>query len=145
MTQAEAQRVDKILNDLVTSINTDIAPIIQPNRLEGGYFGVPRMVLCCIDFLGLLLEGWSGKMKKNGNIDDFANSDKARKYIQKVLSQVDNFYGKNGDLFYEMYRHGTVHLYHPKNCLLKNIQTRPLNGWSTKGKGRIGIIMKEGL
>lgn len=133
MNEAQAQRIDRILSDLVTSINTDISPIIQPNRPEGGYFGVPRMVLCCIDFLGLLLVGWSGKKKKNGNIDDFATSQKAKEYIKKVLGHVDNLYQKNGDLFYDMYRHGTVHLYHPKKLASKKYPIRTIEWLVYKG------------
>lgn len=92
MTNEQARRIDRIINDLVTSINTDVSPIIQPTRPEGGYFGVPRMVFCYIDFLGLLFSGWSGKKKKNGDKDDFATPQKAKTYIKKVLSQVDENY-----------------------------------------------------
>lgn len=113
----EAARINRIINDLATAITTDIAPIIQPGKQEGGYFGVPRTVLCYTDVLGLLYSGWSGKKDKNGNKVDFATPQKAKAYIKNILSQVDELYGENGDLLYDMYRHGTVHLHSPKKMV----------------------------
>ncbi len=134
MTSEESRRIDRIINDLVTSINADVSPIIQPTKSEGGYFGVPRMVLCYIDFLGLLLSGWSGrKNKKTGNKEDFATSKKAKTYIKKVLSQVDELYGENGDLFYDMYRHGTVHIYSPKKMASRTEQNKTIEWLIYKG------------
>ncbi len=117
MRSEEASRINRIINDLATAINTDISPIIQPGKPEGGYFGVPRTVLCYTDVLGLLYSGWSGRTNKDANKVDFATPQKAKIYIKKVLSQVDELYGKNGDLLYDMYRHGTVHLHSPKKMV----------------------------
>ena len=64
MKTEELRRIDRIINDLAKSVTTDVVPIIQPNNPEGGYYGVPRMVLCYIDILGLLFSGWNGKKKK---------------------------------------------------------------------------------
>ncbi len=128
MTKEEARRIERIINDLATSINTDISPIIKPGIPEGGYFGVPRMVLCYVDFLGLLYIGWSGKKKKNGDKDDFATPQKAKMFIKRVLSQIDELYGKHGDLFYDMYRHGTVHIYSPKK-MVSRIESNKTIEW----------------
>lgn len=133
MTKIHAQRVDRAINNLISSVNTDIQPIIQPNRPEGGYFGVPRMVLCYIDFLGLLFAGWSGKKKKNGNRDDFATPHKAKDFIKKVLSQVDELYRVNGDLLYDMYRHGTVHIYSPQKLSSKEFPNKTIEWLVYKG------------
>lgn len=117
MKNEEAKRIDRILNDLKTSIETDVYPVLQPNRPEGGYFGVTRTLLCYVDVLGLLLKGWNGKLKKNEDKDDFATPQKAKAYIKKILSEVDELYELNGDLLYDMYRHGTVHIYSPKKLV----------------------------
>ena len=114
MTSEQSQRINRIFHDLTDSATHDIAPIIQPTNPEGGYFGVPRMVFCYVDFLGLLYSGWSGKKKQNGDKDNFATPKKAKKFIKEVLSQVDGLYGEHGNLLYDMYRHGTVHIYSPK-------------------------------
>lgn len=134
MTTLQAQRLSRIFNDIVTSVNNDISPIIQPNRPEGGYFGVPRMVLCYIDFLGLLLEGWNGKKNKYGDKQDFATPKKAKDYIKKVLSLIDEPYGIWGDLFYDMYRHGTVHIYSPKKLVSRTDPDKTIEWLIYKGE-----------
>lgn len=130
----DLRRVDKVINDLGKSVTTDIAPIIQPTNPEGGYHGVPRMVLCYIDILGLLFSGWSGKKKKNGDKDDFATSPKAKSFIKNVLSKIDNLYQENGDLMYEMYRHGTVHLYAPKKLVSRKYPKKSVEWLIFKGE-----------
>jgi len=133
MKNEEVERVNRILNDLKTSIETDVYPVLQPNRPEGGYFGVTRTLLCYVDILGLLLEGWSGKLKKNGDKDDFATPKKAKVYIKKVLSEVDELYELNGDLLYDMYRHGTVHIYSPKKLVSRQYPKKTVEWLIYKG------------
>lgn len=133
MTNEEARRIDRIINDLVTAINTDISPIIQPGKPEGGYFGVPRTVLCYVDVLGLLYSGWNGKKNKHGDKVDFATPEKAKAFIKKVLSQIDGLYEKNGDLLYDMYRHGTVHLHSPKKMVSRTDPSKSIEWLIYKG------------
>lgn len=99
--------------DLKQSIKNDIRPIIQPDREEGGYFGVARLVLSYIDFLGALYCGYERETDSKGP-RKIAQSSKAIRFIKDVLCSVDSLYGRNADLLYNMYRHGTVHLYEPK-------------------------------
>lgn len=94
--------------DLDTSIQNDVYPVLQADKREGGYFAVPRLVLCYIDFLGALYCGFSGT-----NVNKIATTAKAKKFIRDVMSRVDPAYGTHGDLLVEVYRHGTVHLYSP--------------------------------
>lgn len=134
MTDSESRRIDRIINDLVVSINTDIYPIIQPNRPGGGYFGVPRMVFCYIDTLGLLFAGWNGKKDKSRNKKiDFATTKKAKDFIREVFAQIDELYRINGDLLYDMYRHGTVHIYSPKKLASKEFPDRTIEWLIYKG------------
>lgn len=133
MTGSQARRADRIINDLVVSIKTDVYPIIQPTTPEGGYFGVPRMVFCYINFLGLLFVGWNGNKDKHGNKKDFATTEQAKQFIRKVLSQVDELYGINGDLLYDMYRHGTVHIYSPQKLKSREFPNRTIEWLVYKG------------
>lgn len=133
MTREEAARINRIINDLATAITNDIAPIIQPDRPEGGYFGVPRSVLCYTDVLGLLYCGWSSKKDRHDNKIDFATPAKAKTFIKEVLSQVDKLYGENGDLLYDMYRHGTVHLHSPKKMKSKTEPNKTIEWLLYKG------------
>lgn len=109
---------DRVINDLAVSANTDIVPIIQPSRPAGGYFGVPRMVFCYVNFLGLLYSGWRGEKYKRGTKKgekrDFGTSGQAKKYIKEVMGKVDKLYKRHAGLLYDVYRHGTVHIYSPK-------------------------------
>lgn len=106
---------NRVINDLVTSLNTDVAPIINPSRPEGGYFGVPRSVFCYINFLGLLYAGWDGsKDQRSGEKKNFGSSNQAKNFIKEVLGKINKHYETNGELLYDVYRHGTVHIYSPK-------------------------------
>lgn len=130
----DSRRIDRIFNDLGKSVTTDIAPIIQPGNPEGGYYGVPRAVLCYVDVLGLLFSGWAGERKENGDKKDFATSPKAKLFIKNVLSQIDYLYELNGDLMYDMYRHGTVHLYAPKKLISRKYPKMSIEWLIYKGE-----------
>jgi hypothetical protein len=117
MTVDEAK--EYLRDNLKSSITNDIYPIIQPDREEGGYFGVSRLVLCYVDFLGALYGGYQGERHRPNKrfprgSKKIATSDKALKFIRTILGSIDSHYQHNADLLYEMHRHGTVHLYAPK-------------------------------
>lgn len=99
--------------DLDVSIQNDVYPVLQADKPEGGYFAVPRLVLCYVDYLGALYCGFSPGTNK------IATTCKANKYIHDIMARVDPAYGENGHLLVEVYRHGTVHLYSP-SCLKRN-------------------------
>ncbi|HEX5369219.1 MAG TPA: hypothetical protein VFY10_07375, partial [Dehalococcoidia bacterium] len=60
-------------------------------------------VLCYVDHLGAFL---SGRNTSKGMSSD------GKTFIDRYMRQVDQGYA-NGDLLYEMYRHGTVHNFEP--------------------------------
>lgn len=130
------------LDDLKRSVETDIKPIININNPEGGYFGVTRSVLSYIDFLGALYCGYDGSVDKSGR-RKIASTYKATTFIKEVLGQVYEPYRLYGELMYEMYRHGTVHLYRPHT--LKNPKGEILE-WLTYKDGdseRKGFLKYE--
>jgi hypothetical protein len=110
MTLQEAEEFLK--GDLKQSIKNDIHPILQLDKEEGGYFGVPRSVLCYVDFLATLYVGRGGE---------------AVHFLKDVMASVDPLYAVNGELLYRMYRHGTVHRYQPNE--LKQQQTGKTLSW----------------
>lgn len=125
---------NRVINDLVVSLNTDVAPIINPSKPEGGYFGIPRSVFCYINFLGLLFGGWNGnKDKRSGEKMNFGSSSQAKRYIKEVLGKIDKNYVINGDLLYDVYRHGTVHIYSPKKMIANNDNDKTIEWLIYKG------------
>jgi hypothetical protein len=127
--------------DLKKSIVNDVKPVIQPEQMEGGYFGVTRLVLCYIDYLGALYEGYHGETDRKGR-KVIAKSKYAMNFIKNVLGKIDPLYEKYGDLLYEMYRHGAVHLYQPKT--FTNIQTKETLNWVTYKGSRIAYTKDYG-
>lgn len=92
----------------------EIAPILHIGQDQGGYFGPSRQILCFIDFLSALYDGYAGKGK-------ISTSDKAINFIKDLMGEkIDPYYKVNGELLYKMYRHGLVHLYQPKSFKQKN-------------------------
>jgi hypothetical protein len=138
MTLEEAKEF--LQGDLKRSIENDIRPILQPEKEEGGYFGVPRSVLCYVDFLGALYCGYQGEKFRNGK-KRIAISWKACRFIREILGSVDSLYEDNGDLLYEMYRHGTVHLFSPNE--LKGRDGRVIS-WLLHKQGRQASIPVDG-
>lgn len=106
-------------DDLKVSIKNDIWPIVQADMPQGGYFGVPRSVLSYVDFLGALYGGYSGE-KDRSERRRIAIPEKAKKFMRDILKEVDDLYEQNGVLLYEMYRHGTVHLYRPHSLIRRD-------------------------
>jgi hypothetical protein len=64
MTAAEMH--DYLVNDLLVSVVNDVSPCLNIGRSEGGYFGVPRLVLSYVDYLGTLHHGYDGARDRNG-------------------------------------------------------------------------------
>lgn len=102
---------DYLTNDLKPSIINDVGPCIQPNQASGGYFAVPRLVLSYVDYLGALYHGYQGRRNRGRRV--FADQAYAKAFLRDVFGQVDGHYRLHGDLLWEIYRNGTVHLYQP--------------------------------
>ena len=115
-------------DDLKVSLEHDVLPVLEG---PGGYFGVARAVLCYVDFLGALYRGYKGG-KACSDRKQIATSKKATAFISEILGHVDHLYQTNGKLLYEMYRHGTVHLYAPKELKRK----RRILSWMPYKEGR---------
>jgi len=117
-------------NELKEQIFLEVAPILYIGQESGGYFGVTRQILCLVNFLGALYYGYSPDEKKKKS--DIGPSWKALEFMKNIMSDVDPIYkSKEAEYFYEMYRHGLIHLYQPKTLKLKG--RRKLNWFLYKG------------
>lgn len=122
----ELFQIKSFLEDEVKEqIFLEIAPILYIGQSVGGYFGVTRQILCFVDFLGALYCGYSEKEKKE-DIKKYkrvliSKTEKVEKFIIEFLgTEIDSKYSEHGKVFYQMYRHGLVHLYQPKTIKQKN-------------------------
>lgn len=109
--------IERGLKDLKASARTDILPILNLDKPEGGYFGVPRSVLSYVDFLGALYCGYKGETVGKKGRRSIATPSKAKQFIKGVFGEIYEPYGDFGEIMYEMYRHGTVHLYRPNTLI----------------------------
>lgn len=106
--------VNRGLNDLRQSLKEDVFPIIKSHlaHLGTGRYIIPREVFCYVDFLGALYSGFNcvtaGRHRRR-----IATPDKTKKFIKEIFGKIDPVYEKYGELAYDMYRHGAVHLYKP--------------------------------
>ena len=93
----------------------DVQPCLNLGRDEGGYFGVPRLVLSYVDYLGALYDGYNGKRDAKTGRRIFTRGKYAKmsmflvKLILTILDMV-RYFGKS-----------TVDLYSPK--ILKDVKS----------------------
>lgn len=99
-------------SDLKQSVLDDVQPCLQVGKPRGGYFAVPRLVLSYVDYLGALYHGYAGERYHSGR-RVFAKSTYAKAFLRDIFGRVDSHYAKHGDLLWEIYRNGTIHLYEP--------------------------------
>lgn len=99
---------------LRNSLNDDVLPILQATMRQekGGYFIIPREVFAYVDFLGALYCGYDGSVDRAGR-RRIASWWKAERFLEEVFGGVDPMYQGHGRLAYEMYRHGTIHVFRP--------------------------------
>jgi len=106
-----AQMQDYLIDDLRRSLVNDVKPIVKARSLEGGYFAVPRLVLSYVDYLGALYYGYHGLTSHGRRI--FALQSYAKRFLKDVFGLIDVNYQNHGELVWEIYRNGTIHLYEP--------------------------------
>jgi len=95
------------LTHIQGTIKDDIWPALNLPKIKGGYYSVPRLILCYIDYLGFLYCGKSG-------------SKSAVQFIREVMGKIDLKYSKYGGILYLVFRHGTIHEFMPKWFIFEN-------------------------
>jgi hypothetical protein len=107
--------VDYLRDDLRISVINDIGPCING---QGGYFAVPKLVLSYVDYLGALFRGYTAWRIKRRRI--FANHTYAKRFLNYIFGVIDPNYSLYGNLLWEIYRNGTIHLYEPMKLTNSN-------------------------
>jgi hypothetical protein len=98
----------------VRDVKHNLGPIVAHamRTQRAGFLTVPREVFAYVDFLGALYSGYGGTPKRSGR-RSIAQTTKAVAFTVEVLGKVDGAYRRCGRLAYEMFRHGTIHVYRP--------------------------------
>lgn len=134
-----------LLGEVKEQVLYEIAPILHLGYSPGGYFGVTRQIVCMIDFLGALYCGFDPKndiqVQKKRTVKYISSSKKALRFIQEIFGSIDENYKVNGKYLIEMYRHGLVHLYQPKELKLKD--SRVLSWLPYKGGRTSDILVSD--
>lgn len=128
-----AEMEEYLVRDLAVSVVNDVGPCLNLGKPEGGYFGVPRLVLGYVDYLGALHNGYKGKTDRRGR-RIFTDGRYAKKFLEDIFGTIDPNYKKYGALLWEIYRNGTTHLYEP----LKLQNAGRTIGWFCHKGDRIG-------
>jgi hypothetical protein len=127
--------LDYLTKDLQKSVINDVQPCLNLGRDEGGYFGVPRLVLSYVDYLGALYKGYNGKREPKTGRRIFTSGKYAKMFLNDIFGQIDPNYVTHGALLWEIYRNGTIHLYSPK--ILKDVKSNRTIGWMAHKQDRV--------
>jgi hypothetical protein len=76
-----------------------------------GYFGAVRGVMCDVDYVAALYDGWDGINRRH-----IATGAKAARFLREMLTAAsgNSGYDRFAEHIYQLYRIGTVHLRAPK-------------------------------
>jgi hypothetical protein len=96
------------------SIKTDVIDVARfhsrrDNKISGGFFSIPRLVFCYVDFLGQV--AFSG-----------GNTETGERFLKEFFPPN---YRNYAELVYSMFRHGTVHEFFPKTFFVDLPGNRP--------------------
>jgi hypothetical protein len=106
---------------------SDVGSCLNSVDPTGGVFGVPRLVLAYVDYLGTLYHGYDGSVDTRTGRRIFSKTKYAKTFLVEVFGVVHKDYKRYGELLYDIYRHGTVHLYEP--LTLRNPTTKKTIEW----------------
>ena len=105
MTHDEA--AEHLRQEVVGTLRHETGPLVD----EGKFFGGVRAIMCDIDYVAALFEGWDGQDSRR-----IATAEKFRTFMESAFPAAtgDQGYKAFAGHLYAMYRVGTVHLRHPK-------------------------------
>jgi len=116
----------RIKDHTLKLFQNDVIPLFEHSQKVGSegklfHFGIMRQVMAYIEFCGAIYCGWTEKNSK-GHFDTakVTTSDKAIRFIEDVMGNIDTNYKRNGRLLYCMFRHGSTHLLRPHQIKRKN-------------------------
>ncbi len=119
MTYDEA--AEHLRQEIVGTLRHETEPLVR----EAKFFGATRAIMCDIDYVAALFEGWDGKDPRR-----IATPEKFRTFVETVFTTAtgNQCYKVFAGHLYAMYRVGTVHLRHPKQLESKTAST-PVLSW----------------
>lgn len=105
MTHDEA--AEHLRQEVIGTLRYETGPLVD----EAKFFGAVRAIVCDIDYVAALFDGWGGYDPRR-----IATADKFRTFLESVVVRVtgNQGYKQFAGHLYEMYRVGTVHLRHPR-------------------------------
>jgi hypothetical protein len=138
----DSSKIVKYLKDeLKVTAENEIEPSVKYGHEKGRMnFAVPRLVLSYVDYLGVLYHGYGGS-RTTTNRRILSEAKYAKDFLKDVFGSIDPDYKLHGDLLWEIYRNGAIHLYSPK--VLKDKTSGSIIGWITYTGGKVGILPDE--
>jgi len=123
----------RIKDHTLKEFQNDVIPLFNNSQKVGSrgkvfHFGIIRQVMAYIEFCGAIYCGWTEKNRKGQfETGKVTTSDKAIRFIEDVMGNIDTNYNRNGRLFYCMFRHGSTHLLRPHQ--IKRKKSKFLFSW----------------
>jgi hypothetical protein len=112
---------EHLRREVIGTLRHETGPLVDGAM----FFGAVRAIVCEIDYVAALADGWDGHDPRR-----IATPDKFRAFLESVFAPVTGNHGYKqfaGHL-YEMYRVGTVHLRHPRQ-LTNPAASTPVLSW----------------
>ncbi len=115
------EAADHLRHEVVGTLRHETGPLVR----EAKFFGAVRAIMCDIDYVAALFEGWDGKDPRR-----IATAGTFRTFVETVFPAAtgDQGYEAFAGHLYAMYRVGTVHLRHPKQLENAGAST-PVLSW----------------
>lgn len=119
MTHDEA--AEHVRQEVIGTLRYETGPLVDGAK----FFGAVRAIMCDIDYVAALFEGWDGQDPRR-----ITTAEKFRTFMETVFAVAtgDQGYKVFAGHLYAMYRVGTVHLRHPKQLENANAST-PVLSW----------------
>ncbi len=119
MTHDEA--AEHLRQEVIGTLRYETGPLVEGAK----FFGAVRAIVCDIDYVAALFDGWDGTDPRR-----IATPEKFRTFLEVVFVRVtgNQGYKQFAGHLYEMYRVGTVHLRHPRQLTNKAAST-PVLSW----------------
>jgi hypothetical protein len=107
--------------EVIGTLRYETGPLVDGAK----FFGGVRAIMCDIDYVAALFEGWDGQDPRR-----IATAEKFRRFVELVFPTAtgDQGYRTFAGHLYAMYRVGTVHLRHPKQLENAGAST-PVLSW----------------
>lgn len=114
------EAAEHLRQEVIGTLRYETGPLVDGAK----FFGAVRAIVCDIDYVAALFEGWDGDDPRR-----IATPEKFRAFLETVFARVtgNQGYKQFAGHLYEMYRVGTVHLRHPRQLTNTSASTAVLS------------------